>query len=70
MEELLEDAKTAAERRSAVEQLTDPKAEWPIAMAEGLMADLALGCLKKRPKQRPSAAAVIAKLRDISGTAR
>ena len=67
MEELLEDAKTPGDRSSAVEQLTDPRAEWPLAMAEALLADLALGCLKKRPKGRPSAAAVIAKLKEISG---
>ena len=67
MEDLLEDAKTPADRRSAVAQLTDPRAEWPLETAEALMADLALGCLKKRPKGRPSAAAVIAKLREISG---
>ena len=42
VEDLLEDAKSPAEKRSAVDQLTDPNAEWPFAMAERLMADLAL----------------------------
>ena len=69
MEDILEDAKTPAEKRARVEQLTDPKAEWPLAVAEALMADLALSCLKKA-KQRPTAAAVIAKLKDISGALR
>ena len=70
VEDLLEDAGTPAERRSAVERLADPRAGWSPPTAEALMADLALACLKKRPKQRPSAAAVIAKLRDISGASR
>ena len=70
VEDLLEEAGTPAERRSAVERLADPRAGWSTPMAEALMADLALACLKKRPKQRPNAAAVIARLREISGAAR
>ena len=52
---------------AAVTTLTDPKAEWPYSTAERLVADLALGCLRERPRQRPSAAEVVATLREISG---